>query len=93
MKIRIQRITQWRGCKIYVMNFDTVFQYLFIYNNEIYQDHIIYKPTFFRWFINIIGITERPYTREQIEEAEKMVLDGAVKSIDTLKSPKEQSKK
>ena len=83
-QIRVLRITEWQGCPIYVLNFGRIFQYLFIFQNEIYQEHIIYKPACWRNLLWQMRILLRPYTREQIETAEKMILDGAIKSINKL---------
>lgn len=74
------------------MNFGRIFQYLFIYKNEIYQDHIIYRPDLYHLILWLLRIKTRPYSREQIEEAEKMVLDGAVRSIDKLLEAKIKNK-
>lgn len=82
-QIKVLRITEWRGCPIYVLNFGRIFQYLFVFDNKIYEDHIIYKPSFLKtllWKMRIVNL----YTQEQVENAEKMILDGAVKSIDKL---------
>lgn len=82
MKLIILRKMAYCDTFIYVFQYGFMFQYLFSWNNEIYQDHIFLKPKWYNivrsWFGRAL------YTREQLDEGEKIVLSGAMKSIDVL---------
>ncbi len=69
---------------IYVMHFNTVFQYLFSWYGEIYQRHIIVKPPLWRRLAHALQLLPL-YAPEQMEYAEGVILSGAMASIDELK--------
>lgn len=97
-QITVLRHTQYKGCPIYIMQFDTVFQYLFVYNNEIYQYHIFFRPNPLRYILYLLGlykleytdskglikVSNHPYTKDQLDEGESVILNGAMRSIDQL---------
>ena len=69
---------------IYVMHFNNVFQYLFPWHGEIYQQHIIVKPLLWRRLAHALKLLPL-YTPEQMEHAEGAILSGAMASVDKLK--------
>ena len=73
---------------IYVFQFEYVFMYLLPFNHEIYQDRISLVPNWLTRLAYRIGAIEVPYSKEQIEEGEKIALSGAMKTIDELNDPK-----
>ena len=83
MKIIVLRKMEYNDVFIYVMQFSNVFQYLFAWNGEIYQNHTIIMPDWKRRFLSKIGL-QPLYNKEQIEEGEKIILSGAIKTIDKL---------
>ena len=66
------------------MQFDTVFQYLFAWKGEIYQDHIFFAVPFWKKFLWKIGFVKELYTKDQLDQAEQVILSGAMKSLDAL---------
>lgn len=83
MKIKVLRKTEYNDVFIYVMQFANVFQYLFAWNGEIYQNHVIITPDWKRRFLSKLGL-QSYYNKEQLEEGEKIILSGAIKTIDKL---------
>ena len=78
------RKMRYKDVFIYVVNIGFVFQYLLSINGEIYQDYVVAKPTL---LLNIkwrLGMVKTPYSFENIEELEKVLLSGAVNLIDKL---------
>lgn len=88
MKIQILRKMRYQNVYVYVLNFDYCFQYLFPYGAEIYQNHIFLNPPVWKRILYRLGLIENLYSREQLEEGEKIVLSGAMKTIDELNDPK-----
>ena len=86
MKITVLRKMQYEGTFIYIMQFEYVFQYLFVWKNEIYQEHIFLKPRIWRKFLWRIGWIVTPFTKDMLDQAEEVILSGAMKSIDTMNS-------
>lgn len=77
---------EYEGLFIYIMQFGITFQYLFSVNGEIYQNNIDVKPAFFKKIAWRIGKVKTPYTPDQLDENEKVILSGAMETIDKLKS-------
>lgn len=86
MKITVLRKMQYEDTFIYIMQFEYVFQYLFVWKNEIYQEHVFLTPRIWQRFLWKIGLIKTPFTEEMMEKAEEAVLSGAMKSIDTMKN-------
>lgn len=86
MKITVLRRTEYKGCPVYILRLGIIFQYLFIFENELYQDHMYWKP---RWFVRFAAFFRfRPlYTKDEQEEGEGIILNGALSSIDILTDP------
>lgn len=84
MKITTLRKMRYEGTFIYVMNFEYVFQYLFSWSGEIYQGNITFKPKLIDRLKYRLGMTKVIYTADQLEEAEKAVISGAMASIDKI---------
>ena len=84
MRITTLRKTKYENTFIYVMQFEYVFQYLFSWGNEIYQGNIVFHPTFFNKIKYQLGFIKSPYSMDEVEDAEKAVLSGAMASIDTI---------
>lgn len=86
MKIVVLRKMEYEGLFIYIMQFGTTFQYIFSINGDIYQDNIDIKPSLKRKLRWMIGRTKTPYTPDELDEGEKIVLSGAMETIDKLKA-------
>lgn len=86
MKIVVLRKMRYEDRNIYVMQFSDVFQYLFAEDGDVYQNHIFYRPDWFRWVGWKLGFCEL-YTPTQIEEGEQVILSGAMATIDKIGAP------
>lgn len=81
MKINVLRKMRYQNTFIYILQMEYTFMYLFSLVGEIYQNHIILKPNLFnRIKYRLFGKT--PYSRTELEEGEKMILSGAMDSLD-----------
>lgn len=87
MRITVLRKMRYEDRFIYVMQFGTVFQYLFAEDDDIYQNNIVYRPNFFLWVLWKLNIRSTPYTPSQLEEGERVILSGAMETIDKVKDP------
>ena len=88
MTVTVLRKTKYLNSWIYVLQFEYVFQYMFCFNTEIYQDRISFIPGLLARLLWRVGMIKTPFTDEQIEEGEKIVLSGALKTLDELNDPK-----
>jgi len=88
MRMSVLRKTEYDGYTVYVMQFGFIFQYLFAdkKGRNIYQDHIEMKPRLVDRLKYKFGITDSPYSEEDLEASEQIVLSGAIKTIDALKN-------
>lgn len=82
---------EYKNHNIVVMQFAYVFQYLFadLTGKNIYQDHIDYQPTLIKRITYKLGFIDSPYSTEERDSAEEVVLSGAVKTIDELLDKKQ----
>ena len=87
MRITVLRKTEYKGCKIYILQFGDAFQYLFILRNEIYQSHAFYPRSWWRLIGYWLGIFAHQYNKEQMESGEEIILSAAIKSIDKMTKP------
>ena len=87
MKITALTRTEYKGCPIYIMQFGTAFQYLFIFRNELYQHHGFVHPVLLLRILWWLRLREYPYTPTQIAEGKEIMLSGAIKSIDAMLKP------
>lgn len=78
MEINTLKVTEHRGCNVYVRNFKTTFEYLVIIKGKLYTSHIVINPSFLRMF------ARDRYTPEQITAVTKQLLVMAEATIDTV---------
>ena len=93
MKITVLRKMKYQNTFVYVMQFDYCFQYLFPYGPDIYQNHIFLLPPIWKRVLYRVGLIKDLYNREQLEEGEKIVLSGAMKTLDELNDPKARAER
>ena len=93
MQIRVLRKMKYQNRNVYIMNFDYCFQYLFSHGSDIYQNHIFITPPIWTRILYRLGLIKNLYTRETLEEGEKIILSGAMKTIDELNDPVAQAKR
>lgn len=87
MKIHILRQMGYEGTQVYVMHFADVFLYMFSWRNEIFQQHVVITPLWWRKIANALAGLPL-YTLADLEGAEQAMLSGAMTSIDSLKTMK-----
>ena len=92
MKVQVLRKMKYAGTFIYVFQFEYVFMYLFHFNGEIYQNHFSLIPNLSARFLWKLRMVDSPFVSEQLEEGEKIILSGAMKSLDELNDPKAKIK-
>lgn len=81
-EVKVVRMTEYDGVMIYVMQYKTMFQYLFSWKGHIYQDHLFLKP---RWWKYITVLFGSPlYNSEEQDYGEQVCLSGAMRSIEAL---------
>lgn len=86
MKIKVQLVTDYHETLIYIMRFDDVFMYFFSHNKELFSHHVILpKAPLYKRIALKLGIIKALYNNDEIDQIEKVVLSGAMKSLDTLK--------
>lgn len=79
---------------IHIMHFENVFQYLFAdKKGNIYQHYITFPANPLRWLGFKMGLRETMFSIEEMELGEKLVLSGAMTSIDAVIEKEERTKK
>jgi len=84
MRITALRKLKYEGYYIYIMQFLSEFQYMFAWDGDIYQYHMTIKPNLMRWIKWRLGMRVSPYTVEELEEGEGVLLSGAMATLDKL---------
>lgn len=87
MKITVLRKMKYEGRFIYVMQFGETFQYLFAEDKDIYQNHITFKPHPLRKLLFKLNLRPSPYSPYELQEGEKVILSGAMETIDKIRDP------
>jgi len=82
MKLTILKKSKYAGVYIYVYQYSTMFQYLFAYKGEIYQNHIFLKVGWRRKVASWFGYDL--YSKQELEYGEQVMLSGAIKSLEAL---------
>lgn len=90
MSFTVLRKMAYADTFIYIMQYGSLFQYIFCFNKEgdLHQDHVIIKPALWRTTLYKFGLLDSEYSRDTLEEVEKILLSGAMKSLDELVSRK-----
>ena len=88
MEIQVLRKMKYQNTYIYVMQFEYCFQYLFSTGSDIYQQHVFFLPPVWKRILYRLGLIKKLYSEQQLEEGEKIILSGAMESLDKLDDPK-----
>ena len=75
---------EYEGTFIYVMQFEYVFQYLFAWGNEVYEGRVEMKPSLITRIKYQLGLIKTPFNMTALEDGEKIVLSGAIASIEKI---------
>lgn len=76
LEINTIKVAEHRGCKVYIRNFYTTFEYLTYVKGELYTAHMIVTPSFTRMF------SRKKYTSKQLTDVTKYLLNVAQATID-----------
>lgn len=76
LDIKTLKVAEHRGCKVYIRNFNTTFEYLTYVNGEMYTAHMIVTPNLWRIF------SAEKYTTKQLTDVTKYLLNVALATID-----------
>lgn len=94
MIIQVIRKMEYKDYLIHVLQFENVFQYLFAdKKGNIYQDHIFLAPSFLNKMKYKLNFKKLMFSKEEMELGEKICLNGAVDSIDSLIDIEKKNKK
>lgn len=77
-EIRTLKATEYRGCKVYIRNFNNTFEYLVIINGELYTTHMVVTK---RPLQSLLG---KDYTQKQLTDTVKYLLNVAEATVDTI---------
>jgi len=76
LEINTIKVAEHRGCKVYIRNFHTTFEYLVFIKDELYTAHMVITPQFTRIF------SKEKYTQKQLTDVTKYLLNVAQATID-----------
>lgn len=83
--IRTLQAVEYKGCNIYIRNFNNTFEYLAVVKGQLYTMHMTITKG---WKESILG---RDYTEKQLTDITKFLMVAAETTVDTVL--KEQSVK
>lgn len=78
MNIRTIEASTYKGAKVYIRNYKNIFEYLVIYNGELYTTHIVVTKGLIQWLLG------KPYTDDQIMATKKMLMNTAQATVDFI---------
>lgn len=87
LEIRTLKATEYRGCRVYIRNFNSTFEYLAIINGELYTAHMVVTK---RPMQSLLG---KDYTEKQLTDMVKYMLNVAQATVDVILDGNDSSKK
>lgn len=82
MEIKTLQVAEYKGCKIYIRNFNKVFEYIVVVGNEIYTTHIIATKR------PLQALLRQDYTSKQLTDVVKYLMNTAEATIDFVTKKK-----
>lgn len=76
MNIKTLKATEYKGCKIYIRNFNTTFEYLVIVKDQLYTSHMVITKRPMQWLLG------RDYTEKQLSDIVKHLMQIAEATVD-----------
>jgi len=76
MKIEVLQKLDYKGYSVYIRKLDNIFEYLIIFQGELYCNYFDIKPE------------KHGYTKKQLSQIVKLVLIAACRTIDALMKKK-----
>lgn len=95
MKINVLRKMDYKkDFRIFIVQFDYTFQYLITDKQKnLYQDNMTAPPNLLNRIKFALHLIPTPYSKQEMEVMEEMLLGGAVRSIDKMLSFEDDAKK
>lgn len=88
LRLHVLRKMEYGDTDIYIMQYDTMFQFIFFWDGSIYQDHMFLNPPFLKYAF--ARLTGKPiFNEKQIEDGEQIILSAAMSTLDKLRHDKE----
>lgn len=92
MNIQVLRKMEYEGYWIHIMHFGKIFQYLIATKKgEIFQHYISLPPSFIRLAKFKLGISKELFSTDEMELGEKIILSGAMATVDKLNETEEKA--
>ena len=76
--IRTLKAIEYKGCKIYIRNFNTTFEYLAVVHGELYTMHMTVTKGLKEWFLG------RDYTEKQLTDVSKYLINAAEATVEYI---------
>lgn len=83
--IRTLKAVEYKGCKLYIRNFNNVFEYLAIINGELYTAHMVITKR------PLQALMGRDYTEKQLTDAVKYLMNTAEATVDYVTGNKKET--
>lgn len=76
--IRTLKAVEYKGCYLYVRNFNTTFEYLAVVNGQLYTMHMTVTKGLREWLLG------RDYTTKQLTDITKYLMSAAETTVDFI---------
>jgi len=86
IKIQVLKKIEYKKIPIYIRRLDTLFEYLVLFNNQLYSNYIIAEPGLLKQF------SKEKYSEKQLTSIVGMLIHGAHTTIDELLKKKKAGK-
>ena len=80
MIVETLKLHEYKGMNVYVRRFGIVFEFLVLYEQQLFQKHMIVKPRFWRRVLR----EKNRYSKKQKAVIAAMLLGAAEKTIDDI---------
>lgn len=74
--INTLKAVEYKGCKVYIRNFNNTFEYLAVINGELYTAHMVVTKS------PLQALLGRDYTEKQLTDVVKYLINTAEATID-----------
>lgn len=84
--IRTLKAVEYKGCNIYVRNFNNTFEYLTVVKGQLYTMHMTITKGWKEWLLG------RDYSDKQLTDITKFLMVAAETTVDTVLGEQSASK-
>ena len=86
MQIHTLELTKYKKNNVYVRLFGTTFEYIVVFNEQVYTAHVTIKPDVKNYMLYFLGRQKYPYSKDQIKKISEYLQQVAHATIDHLTS-------